>query len=65
VNIETTTPTTARAAELMASLAESRRELENPRLFLITRKCIAERIGRLESELARLTPTEQEQTLMH
>jgi hypothetical protein len=54
MNVATTIPTTDRAAEIMAQLRDSRRELENPKLFLITRRTIADRIARLERELASL-----------
>ncbi len=43
-----------RRAELRQQIEESLKELENPKLFLITRKCIAARIATLEHELAML-----------
>ncbi len=48
--------TLAQVDQIRRQLAASRRELRNPVLLKITRECIADRIRRLERELAALCP---------
>jgi uncharacterized small protein (DUF1192 family) len=40
--------------ELRERLAGAEKELSNPKLFTVTRHCLAERIGRLRSNIAAL-----------
>lgn len=41
-------------AELRERLAGAERELSNPKLFTVTRRCLAERIARLKADVAEL-----------
>ena len=44
----------ALVADLRQRLADSEKELANPRLFNVTRRCIQERIVRLRDDIAAL-----------